>query len=508
MNDTKTKRYFSSKAYVLGAVLIVVGFSWWGLFSSWSAGDFDQQYFSKLLDRFIPADFSSFNFLLELIFDTLIMALMGTSVGFLVAIPLAAMSSSKLTNSVLIRGLASSFSAFLRAVPDLVFALVAVVVFGFGYLAGAIALALATAGMLARLFSELFDETFNRAALPIKAIGANSMQLLAASLLRVNLRAMFSLVIYRLDINFRSATTLGLVGAGGIGLALRTSIGSLDYRSATAVLVLIIVFVILFESISGWIRSSLESQNRSLSGFALFGVLLVLVISSTVFLLSLFESRTEGRATGALLGFLQPDFSSFPETLILTGESLMMTILAIAIAFLIGSTLGVIASKKAKLGFIGRLSGNSLIVLIRSVPTIVYALILTVAFGLGRATGAIALTIASVGIMAKLTLDSFESQPSISKNPLEAIGLSNSQVLFAGTLREHLSLMFSNLSFVFDVAFRYSLVLGIVGAGGLGSLLLESLRIYDYGRVTVIILVIFVVIWGLEKILKPATSSL
>lgn len=499
-NHAPTENHTGKLAWITLAVLAIV--SMVVLFLGWNPGALNQQYLGNLLDRFFPADFQSLSYLLKLIFETLAMALMGTSVGFLLAIPLAALASNRITTNPVLRTIGVSLAAFFRAVPDLVFALIAVVVFGFGYLAGAIALATATTGMLAKLFAEIFDKSFDRAALPVRSIGVSSGQLLFAVVIRANLKALISLAIYRLDINFRSATTLGLVGAGGIGLALKTSIGSLDYQSATAVVLLITGFVILFEFISGFIRKSIESPGP-LSTFTPPFLFVSLSVSTLVFVAFLIHSLVvEDRITDSLSAFLMPDFSSFSETVLLTGESLAMSFFGVFIAFVFGSSLGIVSSKKANLVFVSRALGKSVIVLIRSVPTIVYALLLTVAFGLGPQTGAIALAIASVGIMAKLTLDSFDSQSSVSLKPLTAIGLSKKQVLFGGTLREHLSLLISNTSFVFDVAFRYSLILGIVGAGGLGSLLLEALRIYDYGRVTVIVLVIFAVIYSIEALTK------
>lgn len=443
----------------------------------------------SFLGLFASPDVSGVGSILELAMQTLFIALAGSSAGLLIGLPLAYWASES-SSSKLARLIARTIGAVFRAIPDLVFALIAVAVFGFGAFAGVVALGLSSAGMFARILADRFDQQ-TLSAESLKLVGTGNLAVFLSSTIREHLAFIAQAFLYRLDINFRSATTLGLVGAGGIGIALRAATGSLDYSLAATVILVIAVSVLLIEFASNLVAR--EIIQRQSIGIGLFVGVFVFGLVAGLFS-GLSGNVDFSRAPEFFTELISPNVNAFAEALPLLIDSLAMAGFGAGIGVLFGFVLGAIASGKGLWSLIAR----TLLIAIRSIPAIVLGIVFVISMGLGAVAGAMTLAITAISILGKLTSDGLRSHVDHSSEALSLIGLRPVNVFFASKIRSYFQSFVGDTFFVLDVVIRYSLVLGIVGAGGLGGFLLDSLRVYDFQTVSMAIVLILAVIIPLE----------
>jgi phosphonate transport system permease protein len=146
---------------------------------------------------------------------------------------------------------------FLRSVNELVLGLIFIVAVGLGPLAGVLAIALHTAGVLAKLFSEAVESIDSRPVEGVRATGAAKLHEIMWGVLPQVAPLWTSYALYRFESNSRSATVLGLIGAGGIGMKLMESMNSFQYEQTAAIGIIIVVAVTLIDMLSQAMRSRL-----------------------------------------------------------------------------------------------------------------------------------------------------------------------------------------------------------------------------------------------------------
>lgn len=189
--------------------------------------------------------------------ETIDIALIGTALGAIMACPLALLSARTIVPNPIIRTLARSAVALLRAVPDLVWALIFVTAVGLGPFPGVLSLILHTAGMLGRLGAEMIEDMDVMPMEAMELAGANRLQIFVHGIVPTLMPSMFGLILYRLDENLRCSLVLGFVGAGGLGFQLFTAISLFQYRTASLLLLMILIIVLLVETSSSYIRKKI-----------------------------------------------------------------------------------------------------------------------------------------------------------------------------------------------------------------------------------------------------------
>ena len=140
----------------------------------------------------------------------------------------------------------------------MIVAIFLVAMFGFGPFAGFLTLTFATIGFIAKLLADDIEEIDEAQAEAIRATGATWLQLLNYAVQPQVMPRLIGLSLYRLDINFRESAVIGIVGAGGIGATLNTSIDRYEYDSAGAILLIIIAIVMVAEYSSSYLRKFLQ----------------------------------------------------------------------------------------------------------------------------------------------------------------------------------------------------------------------------------------------------------
>jgi phosphonate transport system permease protein len=212
---------------------------------------------ADLIWRAIPPDFSQLPAALWPTLQTIDIALFGTMVGIVIAIPLALLAATNMTPSRYTYYAARSIIGFTRAVPDLVWALLFVTAVGLGPFPGGLALGVHSVGMLGRLFAETIEQMDMAPIHALELTGARRIQVFSHGIIPTILPSLLGISLYRLDENIRSSLVLGFVGAGGIGFQLLTAMNLFQYQEVSLLLVIIFVIVLAAERISAALRERL-----------------------------------------------------------------------------------------------------------------------------------------------------------------------------------------------------------------------------------------------------------
>lgn len=192
------------------------------------------------------------------LWDTLNIATLGTLLGIVLAVPLAFLAASNTTPSRLVlRPVALFCIVASRSINSLIWALLLVSILGPGLLAGILAIALRSIGFIGKLLYEAIEETDPRQVEAITATGASRTQVLNYGIVPQVLPAFYGISVFRWDINIRESAILGLVGAGGIGAQLQSSLNVLAWPQVTLILLVILGTVVVSEWVSARVRHAI-----------------------------------------------------------------------------------------------------------------------------------------------------------------------------------------------------------------------------------------------------------
>jgi phosphonate transport system permease protein len=206
--------------------------------------------------RMMPPDLDVLPSALVGAFRTFEIALLGTAVAAVAALPLGFISARNVAAPSLFYP-ARAVLNFLRSIDTLVYALVFVAAVGLGPFPGVLAVIAYTTTSLAKLYSEAIEGIDPGPVDAITATGATMLQILRYGVLPQVLPLFASYVLYRLETNIRAATVLGFVGAGGIGFYLQTYLRMIDYPAASTVLLVTVVMVMVVDYASSRLRARL-----------------------------------------------------------------------------------------------------------------------------------------------------------------------------------------------------------------------------------------------------------
>jgi phosphonate transport system permease protein len=206
--------------------------------------------------EFLHPNFSHLGLYVAQMWLTIQIALWGTTLAVVLAIPFGLACSRNLAPPWLAQSMRIVMN-LLRSIPDLVIGTLFIVAVGLGPFAGVMALALNTGGVLAKLFSEAVESIDKGPIEGVRATGATPLQEIVWGVIPQVAPLWTSYALYRFESNSRSATVLGLIGAGGIGQLLFDSLNGFDYAAVSAIAVVIVVAVTLIDVLSQAMRSRL-----------------------------------------------------------------------------------------------------------------------------------------------------------------------------------------------------------------------------------------------------------
>lgn len=208
---------------------------------------------ATLAADFFPPDFSDLTIYLKEMLVTLQIALWGTVLAVICAVPLGILSSENVVPWWVHQPVRRLMDAC-RAINEMVFAMLFVVTVGLGPFAGVLALWVHTTGVLAKLFSEAVEAIDPRPVEGIRSTGASWLAEVFFGILPQVFPLWISYALYRFESNVRSATVVGMVGAGGIGVLLWELIRGFFFRQTCSVMIIIVVAVVLFDLLSQRLR--------------------------------------------------------------------------------------------------------------------------------------------------------------------------------------------------------------------------------------------------------------
>ena len=191
--------------------------------------------------------------MIGLMWDSIAMAWVGTLIAAIFAVPLSFLAAENLVGRPIAWVTRQVFN-ILRAVPEVILALLFIPIFGLSPMAGVLAIGVGSIGSLGKLFYEIIENIRREPIEAADAVGASAVQRLRWGVLPQVAPELTSFLLYRFEINIRASSVLGIVGAGGIGGALADAIRFKEYGPAGLALIVVIVGTIAVDTVSGAIR--------------------------------------------------------------------------------------------------------------------------------------------------------------------------------------------------------------------------------------------------------------
>ncbi len=250
-NTSKRTSFLSMIGWALGLAVLV--WAWEGAEMRPMALFTDAGNMVEFSKEFFPPDFSDWRLYMEEILITIQIALWGSVLAVIFAIPFGILSSDNIVPWWVYQPVRRLMDAC-RAINEMVFAMLFVVAVGLGPFAGVMALFVHTTGVLAKLFSEAVEAIDPQPVEGIRATGANLFEEVLYGVIPQVLPLWISYALYRFESNIRSATVVGMVGAGGIGVLLWELIRGFSFDKTCAVMALIIGVVVIFDILSQYLR--------------------------------------------------------------------------------------------------------------------------------------------------------------------------------------------------------------------------------------------------------------
>jgi len=264
LTSTTPSRYHSLNAFQFALAALAFGLVW----TAFNGIDFSIDTIlaagprvDRLLSQMWPLDFSSFGNLAKQLWITFLMAICGTTMGIIISLPLVLFAAKNLTPHPIVRFAVRGFISFCRTVPDLIWALIFVIVVGLGPVAGALAIMMDSIGFLGKFFSEASEEQDMGPQEACKAMGGTNLDVAMAVVLPSALPSFISDALFATEKAVRASVILGLVGAGGIGIELKVAMDLFQYEKAALIILMIFVLVVCVEQVSNRLRASIIGGN-------------------------------------------------------------------------------------------------------------------------------------------------------------------------------------------------------------------------------------------------------
>ncbi len=449
----------------------------------------------------VPPNFSRWRQILSLAVETVAMGFWGTVLGMLFALPLGFLSARNTAKNRFLYHLSRGLVILLRSVPDVIYGFFFVTAFGLGPQAGVAALTMASVGLLGKFYSEAVESIDEKPVEALAATGSRGLSVIRHAVIPQVLPLFTGYNLYMLDHNIRVALALGVVGAGGLGVELFTQMRAFHYQKAAAILVIMLVIITIIDRTSASIRNKIIKGGFWQPQSRIQDTVLVIVIGLFI-LISLFSIPVYPKELVAgvpriwtlLKGMAPPDFSRLSVYIKLMLETVAMGISGTFLAIVLGVPLGLLAARNVTRNSIIYNVAKELTNFFRATPDLVFALIFVVAVGLGPFAGVLALGLNTAGFLGKFYAEAIEN---IDPKPVEAVEASGAKLLhrIAHSIFPQVLPLFNSYNlYILDRNIRYSTIMGLVGAGGIGFELVMTSRMFEYRQMAAMLLIILATI--------------
>ncbi|MFK4789039.1 ABC transporter permease subunit [Microbacterium sp. ZW T5_56] len=510
-----------------------------GMLASWSNAE-------HFFTRVGSLSFPEFGDLLGQISLTLGLVLTGTLLAAVISVPVAYLAAANTTPSATWRGIARFVGVFTRALPDVVLAMVFVLMFSLGALPGILAIGIHSVGMISKMFADAIEQIDEGPRTAIRAAGGTKLQQFSAGILPQVLPSWIATVLHRNDINLRGSVVLGYVGVAGLGLEMSYAFKSLNYGLGLGIALVIFLLCVVMEIVSSSVRAAMLGRaatqrtwadrlvarfRRSASASApaapswaaspttalrrpwtaarvrnvAAGWIAVALIIAGVWVCQITWGdflTVWARIPEVAVQFWPPNFGAYGfDTMLEAMRQTIAIALAATLLTLIPSViLGSLAARNVAPNPATRGVARFLLVGIRGIPELILAIVLIVITGLGMQAGTIALAVGGIGLLGKLLADSFEEVRRGPELALVATGATRFQVYAGATVPQGARAIIGHVFYLLDTNVRAATILGVVGGGGVGYYLLNASQGSNYGMVTAIVLMILITVLAIEGI--------
>jgi phosphonate transport system permease protein len=205
---------------------------------------------------------------------------------------------------------------------------------------------------------------------------------------------------------------------------------------------------------------------------------------------------------------LPPDFSNFKGLIYAMFETIEIAFLGTFIAIILSIPVGLFSARNLAPNYIVFLIARIITIFFRAIPEFIIAMILVIAVGFGAIPGVLALGLHTMGFLAKFYAEDIEH---VNKGPIEALkssGASKRQIIAFAVIPQIIPSFVANNLYILDRNIRMATMLGIVGAGGIGYELLSSFRMFEYPKVSAIIIIIFITIFIIDHLSSLIRSKI
>jgi phosphonate transport system permease protein len=462
--------------------------------------------------------------IIGLSFQSILIGVVGTVLGALIGVSLAFAAADipdlpfappkPLTTRIWNRTVRTSARftlTFFRTVPDLVWAYLFVRMMGLGPGPGVLAIGVASGGAIGKLFGELAESVDPRPVQALAGAGASRFGILVYSVLPQVRRQWIAYGLFRLECAIRSATILGVVGAGGLGEEIDLAIRYFQYEKLATALLAVLVIVIGIEAGAMQLRRA-RSRQTVLVGLA--GALLGIIFLD----LSAFGSISGGGASQWLtIEHIVGAAAIARRAFVLTAETVVMAWIATLFAAVFGFVAASVAASSLATGGSlqdsykpGPLQAGSMAVLravsrllmqtTRAMPELTLALIFVVWVGPGPFAGVLAISVHTIGVLGRLYSDAYEDVDPAPLKALEANGVPAVGRWLFGVFPQVSPRTLAYTLYRFEVNIRNTAVVGFVGAGGIGDLLHTSITLFHFVDLFVQLGVMLAVVTTLDAV--------
>lgn len=211
----------------------------------------------ELIVQLLPPDWTYFSEVTAPMLETIRMAVVGTTLGGLLAFPLSLLAAKNIFTTTWITFPARFLLNLIRTLPELLLAAIFVAIFGIGPIPGIFALMLFSLGIIAKLFYESIEAIDPGPMEAMTAVGANKVKSIFFGVVPQIMSSFMSFFLYSFEINIRAAAVLGLVGAGGIGLYYEKTLGFFQYDRVSTIIIYTLIVVLIIDYLSTKIRERL-----------------------------------------------------------------------------------------------------------------------------------------------------------------------------------------------------------------------------------------------------------
>ncbi len=401
--------------------------------------------------------------------------------------------------------------AGMRAVHELIWALFFVAAIGLSPFAAVWAVAIPYGGMLGKIFSEILVNVSDIRVDALTQLGASRWQRFFYVYLPEAYGDLVSYSLYRYECAIRSSTVLSFVGVAGIGLQIQLTLQDMKLHQ---MMTYIYMLVLLISFLDHWgTRYRQGRANRQI----IHGLFAILSLASWSFVL--LENYHIGIRSKNNLGYMIDFFRKMlgidKEIPAFADPTEIMTVLRHALDTLQMSWLAIILASLMMLVLIVPASRNyghqwvapiikAIYLFTRAIPELIWAMIAVFVLKAGIFAGAVALAIHNFGILGKLCTEVIEELPNEPLYSLKQSGANNRQLLFYGILPLAYKRIVGYIIYRWEIILRTTIVVGIAGAGGLGYYFRTSLSWFHYTKVTLVLIVFYVMV----KVADWLTASL